>query len=66
MRLTPPRCPMCEKRVVKMVYESHCARPHIASVIYIHPDDERHFVVAEPKTGGELQRLTREEKLSPS
>ena len=61
MRVLPPRCPLCERRVVKMVYENHCAKPDIASVVYIHPDGERHFVISEPKTGGDLQRLTNTE-----
>jgi len=66
MKFPPnPCCPMCERPVTSVVYQKHCKRPVIASVVYFH-DDERHFAIYEPGGNTKGYGLTHRESLPSS
>ena len=47
-------CPFCEQPVEIVTLQRDPDNTHICTVVYYHPNGEKHFVQYEPKTTGEL------------
>jgi len=70
--MAPPRrppkapCPMCKREVEAVIYNKHCTSPVISSLVYVHANGEKHFVIYEPAHQKNQWSLTSRERVSNS
>lgn len=57
---------MCKREVEAVIYNKHCALPVISSLVYVHANGEKHFVIYEPAYQQNKWSLTSREPVSNS